>query len=282
MEQSLLRSAWGRRRLRRAAPLLAAAVLAAVSGAALRCAAIFGSSAKARTAAVIFDCDGTLVDSETMYFLAFNRAVERLRGKGAWDVPLLNNDDWGANCSGRGLEYDSRLAVEHFGLNGTTPAEFLVRWKHEFHLLTKKPGDLALMAGFDALYTHARSLGLKVAVASSSDRKGLEMKLRNGVLANSKVVKSLDDFDVIVCSEDVKRDKPNPEIYLTAAARLGVTPKSCWVVEDTMTGVLAGKRAGMHVAAVPNAFTRSTNDFSTADIVLDNMTQVIPLLRAAL
>merc|ERR1711884_802022 len=106
-----------------------------------------------------------------------------------------------------------------------------------------------------------------VAVVSESDRVGLERKLDNGVVANSGAVASLDDFDLILSGDDVTNRKPDPEIYLVAAERLGVPPESCIVVEDSARGVLAGKQAGMRVVAVPNQYTRLTQDFSTADAV---------------
>uniref|UniRef100_A0A7S1QX04 Uncharacterized protein n=1 Tax=Alexandrium catenella TaxID=2925 RepID=A0A7S1QX04_ALECA len=139
-----------------------------------------------------------------------------------------------------------------------------------------------MLPGFDELYTHARSKGLRVAVASSSDGAGLQLKLRNGVVAHSAAVTAVDGpggFDAVTSNDDVTKHKPDPEIYLVTAARLGVAPERCWVVEDTTTGVAAGKNAGMRVAAVPNLFTKG-NDFGRADVVLGSMAEVVPLLAA--
>jgi len=229
-------------------------------------------------AALIFDCDGTMVDTETPYMTAFNQALAQMyRGDGA--APAVSRRSWGRDCSGRGLEYDSEYAVANFDLNGTA-AEFLSRWKENFAAMTARPKSIRLLNGFDKLYTHAKRMGLKVAVASSCDGVALRKKLENGVVANSRVVSALDAFDVILSNDNVTRHKPDPEIYLAAARELGVRPEACWVVEDSNPGVMAGKSAGMHVIAVPNVYTRSGNDFSKADFVLRSMAQAVGVLAA--
>merc|ERR1712032_86295 len=111
--------------------------------------------------------------------------------------------------------------------------------------------------------------------ASSSDGAGLRLKLLNGVVAQSRVVSGLDDFDVVLSNDDVTRHKPDPEIYLLAASRLGVPPEACWVLEDSEPGVMAGKNAGMHVVAVPNEYTRLSHDFRKADAMLGSMRDVV-------
>lgn len=230
--------------------------------------------------ALIFDCDGTLVDTEKLYMEAFNRAVVRHRGDGPEGAAAIPSKEvWGRDCSGRGLEYDSDFAVKTFGL-GCSAAEFLESWKSEFNEMSSVPRAITLHPGFDELYVFLRSQGWKCAVASSSDGPGLRKKLTNGVVANSHVILGLDVFDVIVSNDDVTRHKPDPEIYILAASRLGVAPQFCWVVEDSSTGVLAGKNAGMYVVAVPNEYTRPSHDFSMADAVVDNMSDVVRLISS--
>lgn len=237
-----------------------------------------GSGGGRETLALIFDCDGTLVDTEQPYMDAFNAALAKLhRGPGA--APAVDSEVWGRDCSGRGLEHDAEYAVSTLGLS-TTSGEFLDLWKKNFAELTESPGSIPLLPGFDELYAYARGGGLRVAVASSSDAAGLRRKLTNGVVANSRVVSGLDAFDAIISNDDVTKHKPDPEIYLLTAEKLGVAPGACWVVEDTATGVSAGRRAGMCVAAVPNRFTRLTNDFSEADVVLESMADVVGVLEA--
>jgi len=228
--------------------------------------------------ALIFDCDGTLVDTETPYRQSLNETIARFAAGAA---PEIGPERWGAEFSGRGVQRCAELGAAL--CSGVAAEAFLHAWLTRFAELIAEPGSVPLLPGFDELYARARARGLRLAVASSSDGAGLLLKLRNGVVAQSAVLKAVDGpggFDAVTSNDDVTKHKPDPEIYLVTAARLGVAPERCWVVEDTSTGVAAGKNAGMRVAAVPNLFTKG-NDFSRADVVLETMAEVIPLLEAS-
>jgi beta-phosphoglucomutase-like phosphatase (HAD superfamily) len=77
-------------------------------------------------------------------------------------------------------------------------------------------------------------------------------------------------FEQIVTADDVEKTKPDPALFLLAAEKLGVTPQQAIVFEDSRNGVLAGKRAGMYVVAVPNPLTDGM-DFSEADLKLGSL-----------
>lgn len=228
--------------------------------------------------ALIFDCDGTLLDTETLYRNSFMMAVKFFRDNSdalAGVPPSMTEDQWGAECSGRGGDYMSLYAVQKFNLD-CSAKEFYTKWGEYSTSAFQKP--IPLMPGFDELYAAARKKGLKVAVASSSNGQRLRMKLANGVVANSKILEDVEDFDVVVSNDDVTRHKPDPEIYLLAARRLGLAPEDCWVIEDTTTGVLAGKNAGMRVHAVPNKYSAKL-DFGKADVVLESMAEMVRLIQ---
>ena len=76
-------------------------------------------------------------------------------------------------------------------------------------------------------------------------------------------------------SDNIEQNKPAPDVYLFAAAQLGVRPENCLVFEDSLAGLQSAKAAGMTVAAVPNSVTR-TLDFSQADIIIDGLGMVTP------
>jgi HAD superfamily hydrolase (TIGR01509 family) len=112
--------------------------------------------------------------------------------------------------------------------------------------------------------------GMRLAIASSSTRAVIDALLR---------ALGVDDiFAVRISGEDpaVQQSKPAPDVYLAAAARLGVEPAACLAIEDSGPGVRAAKQAGMTCIAVPNRWT-ADQDFGEADVVLESL-QYFPLL----
>jgi HAD superfamily hydrolase (TIGR01509 family) len=105
-----------------------------------------------------------------------------------------------------------------------------------------------LLPGVEALLHDARGLGLGRAVASSSSRGWVEGWLvRHGIR---------DLVDVLVARDDVRKVKPDPELFLLAASLLGASPRACVIFEDSPNGMRAALAAGMRCVAVPNALTR--------------------------
>ena len=90
-----------------------------------------------------------------------------------------------------------------------------------------------------------------------------------------------DLFDVILTGEDIINGKPDPEVYLSAAGRLGISPEKCLVVEDLADGVRAGKAAGMTVLAIRDAHSRGEEEVirSMADITMDDFTGLTGLIN---
>ncbi len=81
-------------------------------------------------------------------------------------------------------------------------------------------------------------------------------------------------FDLLITGDMVSHGKPDPECYLTAAQKLGVTPDECLVFEDAPSGILAGKNAGMKVIAVPSPYVKGDEAFQKADIVVDTLKEI--------
>jgi HAD superfamily hydrolase (TIGR01509 family) len=127
--------------------------------------------------------------------------------------------------------------------------------------LRPMPGAVEMLARLRGRY--------KLAAASSG--------LREWVIASLQGLGVIDHFDTIVTGSDVARLKPDPEIFLTAAAQLHVPPAECVVLEDAEKGVRAARAAGMKVIAVPSHMTRD-NDFSTATRTVNSLWEVTPPL----
>lgn len=208
------------------------------------------SSSIPRTQAVIFDLDGTLIDSEPLY-----REVDEkwLASRGV-EVPKSAWDDFVG--LGGPLVMD-RLREDH-GLEGET--ETLVAEKDQAYLHHAR--------GRTIVFPEIRELLLKLllaqvplAVATSSRRRVLDAMLDETGLSAV--------FAVTVSSDDVEKTKPDPAPFLLAAKRLRVAPERCWVVEDSQYGVLAARTAGMRVIALPAPGHESIPAFGDAQLVVE-------------
>jgi HAD superfamily hydrolase (TIGR01509 family) len=81
-------------------------------------------------------------------------------------------------------------------------------------------------------------------------------------------------FDVVLAKQDVNASKPNPEIFLKTAEKLKVKPEECLVIEDSEKGIIAAKNARMKCIAIPDNWTRKYNDFSKADLIVKNLSDI--------
>lgn len=203
--------------------------------------------------AVIFDFDGVLVDSEPMHM----RAIREVAAARGWEF----GDEVFARMIGKGDEHAFELLAELHG-EAITPAGVgrMCDEKSEACVRLIAAGEFTVQPGVLPIMAEAAARG-PTAICSGSRREVVQgMADRAGM---SPLVRT------IVTHEDVVKPKPNPEGYLLAAARLGVPPSECIVIEDSPTGIRAGKSAGMRVIAVGHSFPPAR--LSEADWVLGQL-----------
>ena len=213
--------------------------------------------------AVIFDLDGVLVDSETVWDAARRQVVARHGGSWHADATRammgMSSPEWAAYLR-------DQLGV--YGDIGAITAEVVALVEREYsNLLPLLPGAAATVR---ELGTHW-PLGL----ASSSNRSIIELFLDASALRPW--------LTTTVSSDEVARGKPAPDVYLEAARRLGVSPERCLAIEDSTNGIRAGLAAGMAVIAVPNAhFPPDESVLGEASVVVRNVGEItVELVRAA-
>ncbi len=205
--------------------------------------------------AVIFDFDGLIVDTETPAYQAWSKIYAD------YGVSLQLNI-W-VQCVGS--SHSSFDPVRH--LESLTGKAFdrgrLFALKEE--LKSEICRTQGLLPGVLDRLTEAKSLGLPLAVASSSERSWVQ--------GHSERLNIASFFSVWRTKEDVRLTKPNPELYLSAATGLGVKPEDCMVFEDSLNGVKAAKAAGAYCIAVPNPVTEGL-DFSLADQRIKSLSEI--------
>jgi beta-phosphoglucomutase family hydrolase len=185
--------------------------------------------------AVIFDMDGVLVDSGAHHREAWTRLLAEL---GVAPPPAF----WRRTIGRPSVEAVPLLLGEPVG-----PAEArrLANRKHA-HYETLAATGMPAVPGVLAFVDTLRAHGVPVAVATSARRSDtIELLGPLGLL---------DRFGAIVTAEDVRRGKPDPEVYLLAAGRLGAPPDGCLVFEDAVVGVQAARSAGMRVVGVATTY----------------------------
>jgi HAD superfamily hydrolase (TIGR01509 family) len=201
---------------------------------------------------VVFDLDGVLVDTEPIFEEAARRQLSR-----------------------RGLVWEPAVAQAMMG----TPARQAFEFFRRYYDLSESIADLmaessevfyavlgqepaALMRGVHAFLDRLDRKGVPKAIATSSSGAYVEK-----VLAPHRLIAR---FDFILTCDDVRLGKPHPEVYEKAAARLGHAPSELVVIEDSIHGVEAAKRAGARCVAVPHDRVRA-EDLAKADVIVSSL-----------
>ena len=180
---------------------------------------------------VIFDCDGVLIDSETVA----NRIVAQELSVLGWSVTTEECDRLFL-----GMSYHDMAQVLADRLGHPLPAGWLDRLLAR--VVDVMETDVTLVPGADAALVAMASLGVAWCVASSSSQQEMAAKFRCTGLTEVVQDRLFSGHDMVLQG---KRVKPAPDLFLHAAARIGIGPDACLVVEDSATGIRAARAAGM-------------------------------------
>lgn len=183
--------------------------------------------------AVIFDMDGTLIDTERVSQAAWRRAAQDFR----IEIPERILHAF-VGCS---IPNAMNMIDDEFGDPAFT--ERLFNRRHEIFDATWED-ELELKPGAAEAVAAVRERGLAVALATSS--------VRDRAITSMERLGLMELFDAAVFDEDIEHHKPAPDVYLVAADHLGVEPTRCVTVEDSFNGVRAGAAAGMRTIMVPD------------------------------
>lgn len=186
--------------------------------------------------AVIFDMDGTLVDSMWMW-----RDID-IEYLGSFGITMP--EDLQSRIEGMSFGETAIYFKEHFPIPESLE-EMMNRWNQM--AWDKYLHEVPFKAGAEEFLKTCRERGILLGIATSNSRELVE---------NIADVHNLHDyFSCIMTGADVARGKPAPDIYLSVAEKLGVKPSECLVFEDILAGIRAGQSAGMEVCAVEDAYS---------------------------
>ncbi|KAI3515537.1 hypothetical protein L1887_14436 [Cichorium endivia] len=213
-----------------------------------------------RISAVIFDLDGTLLNTEQVtkdllkeFLVRYGKVVDMEK----------ENKRLGM------IHHESAIAIVNDYDLPITPQQYTQGIMPMYHekWIQAKP-----LPGVNRLIKHLHKHGIPFALASNSVRKNVEVKL-----SSQKGWKEY--FSVILGSDQVKSGKPSPDLFLEAANKMGVDASCCLVIEDSLVGIKAGKAANMQVVAVPSIQSES-DQYSIADHVIHSFLDFQPELWA--
>ena len=202
---------------------------------------------------ILFDMDGVLVDSEPLFHKAVNIMVERC---GAAPITEEENNRY---LLGTTVE-ETWVRVKELRDVPQTPAELLAGYNDVVKEVLRS--DLTARPGVRALIAEAQRRGLPIAVASSSLREWVDLKL--------SVIGLIDAFPVALGGDDIENGKPAPDIYIKAARLIGLEATDCIAIEDSPIGLAAASASGAYTICTLTDSTRHL-DLSAADVIIENL-----------
>ncbi|MFC1526564.1 HAD-IA family hydrolase [Candidatus Latescibacterota bacterium] len=216
--------------------------------------------------ALIFDCDGVLVDTERDgHRVAFNQAFARRQLDVEWDVELYGE----LLKTAGGKERMRAYFDDHGWPDGTADRDELIVQLHAdktaLYMQIIESGQLPLRSGVARLVDEAIADGMQLAVCSTSNERSVRSVVEK-MLGPERQSK----FAAILAGDVVSEKKPDPEIYALAKDRLGRQGEECVVVEDNRNGLLAAKGAGMLCVVTTNQYTVG-EDFAEADLIVPEL-----------
>ena len=203
--------------------------------------------------AVIFDMDGLMIDSERVTYEEYCRKLEQLE--------YHFDENMYRRCLGKNKQSVYQVFIDHYG------EDFPITevWNDVHVSLDHRlQQSVPLKTGIFELLTFLKENGYKTIVATSSSRARANIRHY---------------FDDTICGDEVKNGKPNPEIFLTACEKLGITPEEALVLEDSEAGITAAHAGNIDVICVPDMKYPEEEFASKTLKIVDSLLDVIEHLK---
>lgn len=216
--------------------------------------------------ALLFDVDGTLVDTEELHRRAFNQAFRELDLGWDWDLDLYAELLRVSGGADRIAHYIDRLdlpAGEKTRLRRLVPSVHRTKTRIYGELLADSRAPLR--PGVARLVEAAQRAGIKVGLAATSASANVQSLVATAFDAGARKA-----ISAIVCADQVARKKPAPDLYELLLATLRVQAAACIAFEDSANGLAAAKAAGLYTVVTPSRWT-AAQDFAGADLLLPTL-----------
>lgn len=205
--------------------------------------------------AVLFDMDGTIFDSESLYSQAWVASAQHFNQHFTHQM----YQDFVGVRSVECYQIAQKMFGEDFDM------EPFIRFFREY-ISAEKAQKMPIKSGFTALFESLKQSGLKLGLVTSARHAS--------ILENFAHLSYLADFDVVISGDDVKNAKPDPECYQTACQKLNIEPQQALVFEDSNPGALAAINAGCQTVIIPDLLPIEDHIEKQAFRIFDNLSQV--------
>lgn len=209
---------------------------------------------------VIFDMDGLIFDTERLSYLSWVEAAKK------FEINFDNNT------------FYKLLGTNHHSCRNTLIAQYGDKIDVDDYMKEKRKINLSLIKdgadkkpGLEELLIYLTNNKIKKAVATSSNRE-----IALGLLEKADVLRY---FDYVLCGDEVRKSKPDPEVFLNVAKKLEVNPKNCLVLEDSEAGVIAASRGKFKVIIIPDMKEPEKEIEELAYRKLNNLKEVIDVIE---
>lgn len=219
-----------------------------------------------RAAALIFDVDGTLAETEELHRQAFNHAFARYGLDWQWDRAVYKDLLRVTGGKERMRAYHGTLPIARPLPDEDISTLHRIKTAHYAELV--ETGCCPLRPGVIELLAAAKARGQRLAIATTTSHGNVDALLSQPLGASWAA-----EFDAIVAGDDVRHKKPAPDVYLETLARLKLDAADCVAIEDSANGLIAASRAGIPVLITRSMFF-GDDDFNAARAVLDDLSEL--------
>ena len=211
--------------------------------------------------AVVFDMDGVIFDSERVTMACWLELAEKY-GIRDLEKPFLA-------CTGTNAARTREIMLDTYGQD--FPYDAYAREASRMYHAKYDGGRLPLKSGVFEILNFLKQSGKKIALASSTRRQTVVNQLRDAGI--------LDFFGAVIAGDMVEKSKPEPDIFLTACAALGVRPERAYAIEDSYNGIRSASRGGLRPIMVPDLLPADGEMRQTAEAVLGSLENVAAYLK---